>query len=428
MNFRKILIVTCALFAIPLSGCSSSNKAMQPQQQSQQDDTTQQTVAIQVAKGEASQAGGLITYPIYFKNSGTNASVLNSQNLTLKIAGRSFKPYSEPNAPSNYHTDFASGSSTLNLFSFYIGTTLNKKQLKKVKITYKNDSGQEILASNLEANVSQSLLSATTVSGQYKDIGTYYNDINNYVKQVKQAEDNNNQPSSLKDLYNDSDYDKFRIWISILDKPRNVVVLKATNQTNTNLTIPLGNIELSDKYGNEVQIAPDYRDFMVYIPSKKDTSLILPFETTLSQKSSYEVKVRASNTNSFISIQNSLFPIKVVHSDYNSFNKAFVVSPLQMPKESVEYGKVSINMTENAITLPIKLKDYFALGIKKNSLKVVGMDNNNEYESELPVQKISESIITDSTEVRLDFKDLQTLQESSHIELQYNNKAFLKIK
>lgn len=424
MKFRKTLIATCALITVFISGCSS-NKTMQAQQQSQPDDETQKTVAIQVAKGEASQAGGLITYPIYFKNSGTNASVLNSQNLTLRIAGRSFKPYSESSAPSNYHIDFASGSSTLNLFSFYIGTTLSKAQLKKVKITYKNDSGIEILASNLASNVSQTLLSSTTVSGQYKDIGTYYNDINSYVKQ---AEDNNSQPSSLKDLYNDGDYDKFRIWISILDKQRKVIVLKATNQTNTNLTLPLSNIELSDKYGNEVQISPNYRDYTVYIPSKKDVSLILPFESSLSKKSTYELKVRASNTNSFISTQNSLYPIKVAHSDYNSFDKAFVVSPLQMPKDSVEYGKANINMTENSIIIPVKLKDYFVLGLKKRSLKIIGMDNDKEYESELPVQKLSDPIITDSTELKLYFKDLQTLQGSSHIELQYNGKDFLKIK
>ena len=90
-NVLKFLLfmVTASL---ALTGCS--NKATMPSaQQSQQNkQNQQQNVQLGVFMGDVAQDQHMLTIPVIINNTGTNKTVISSQNFTLKIDGHKFKP------------------------------------------------------------------------------------------------------------------------------------------------------------------------------------------------------------------------------------------------------------------------------------------------------------------------------------------------
>jgi len=137
--------------SLALTGCS--NKATMPsaQQKQQNRQNQQQNVQLGVYMGDVAQDQNMLTIPVIINNTGTNKTVISSQNFTLKIDGHKFKSLQVPGETSDFHDDLASNGCWQNTVSFYVGTKLSNKLLQSVELTYLGDNGKQIKAEYIKS-------------------------------------------------------------------------------------------------------------------------------------------------------------------------------------------------------------------------------------------------------------------------------------
>lgn len=388
------------------------------------------TVDMTLAKGKITQSAGIMTIPIVLKNTGTNSTVINSQNFTLKIQGYKFKPLKIPGEASDYHLDFNQDNVFNNTISFYLGKKLNNKQLKYVDLYYKMDNGKEVKASQLTNSTSQNDLRAS-YNQKSTDIGTYYKNITNYTKQLKEAEKSGSQPSSLNNTFQDPNYDRLKMWCVVPTKDSSNVIIKILNQTNTDIQIPFEDIELSDKDNGETQVAPSYRNYSLLIPHGKYAMVTVPLESKVSKSGEpYTLKVRTSDSD-FFSTSDAIYPVETVFSENGSdISKLFSLTPDEYIKSQISWSKPDLNIEDNTLGVTVEVKDYFALNFKPKKFKLIAYnDDGTVGDKEISIHASPTSVSSsDPTKITIEFKDLSLLKQYSHIELKYGDRTLLKVK
>ena len=430
-KFKWIKALTLlGVLSITLTACKSKPA---PQFSNDSDSGQQQqkkTVAMELARGKITQSAGIMTIPIVLKNTGTNSTVINSQNFTLKIQGYKFKPMKIPGEASDYHLDFDQGNVFNNTISFYLGKKLTSSQLKYVQLYYKLDNGKEVKATQLTNSTSQNELQAS-YNQKSTDIGTYYKNIKDYTQQVKKAEKTGEQPASLNNTFQDSNYDRFKMWCVVPNKDSSNVIIKVLNQTNTDIEIPFDDIELSDKENDETRISPSYRNYTLLIPHGKYAMVTVPLESKVSKAGEpFTVKVRTNNAD-FFSTSDAIYPIETVFSENGSdISKLFSLTPDEYIKSQISWSNPKLDIDGNTLDVTVQVKDYFALRFKPKRFTLIGYNDDGTIgDKEISIHASPTSVSTsDPTKITIRFKDLSLLRQYTHIELKYKNRSLLKVK
>lgn len=430
-NFKWLKVITLlGVLSITLTACKSK-----PAPQFSEDSTPRQqqqkkTVAMELARGKITQSAGIMTIPIVLKNTGTNSTVINSQNFTLKIQDYKFKPMKIPGEASDYHLDFNQGNVFNNTISFYLGKKLKPNQLKYVQLYYKLDNGKEVKASQLTNSTNQNDLQAS-YNQKSTDIGTYYKNIKDYTKQVKETEKTGGQPSSLNNTFQDSNYDRLKMWCVVPTKDSSNVIIKVLNQTNTDIQIPFDDIELSDKDNDETRISPSYRNYTLLIPHGKYAMVTVPLESkVIKEGEPYTVKVR-TNDSAFFSTSGAIYPIETVFSESGTnVNELFSLTPDEYVKSQISWSAPKLDIDGNTLAVTVQVKDYFALHFKPQRFTLIGYNDDGTIgDKEISIQASPTSVSTsDPTKITIRFKDLSLLKQYTHIELKYKNRSLLKVK
>ena len=124
MKVRKILLLCLVLsLVVILSGCGKQKvtTANQHNKQEQSDSSSSRpTLSLEFVHGEYQQAAGLISVPIVFENTGSNRTLIDSNNFTLIVNGKKYHPYQENNEASDFHIDFSNNNVYQNTVTFNI--------------------------------------------------------------------------------------------------------------------------------------------------------------------------------------------------------------------------------------------------------------------------------------------------------------------
>lgn len=429
MKVKKLIgtfVVLLSSLAL-LTACG--NKATQSVGQQQARNTsTQKAVQLDMWHGDMAQSQGIITMPVVINNAGTNNTVISSQNFTLVIEGHKFKTFQVEGEPADFHTNLQSTGTWSNLISFYLGTELNKKQLKQVRLEYDADNGSVVKSKYLSSSDAPSKLQSISKTGT--DLANYYSQIAEYIKQSKTNLKAGNKPNSLSSQFQDSKYDQFRFWVLGSSKFPNVAIFKAINNTNTDMYLPLADIQLEDKDKNDIQVHPTYRSYIISIPHGKTITLGIPLETDLKgSETPYQVQLRSANgsTTAFTSTKGTFYPATVVFNDSSDFSKAFMITPDQYPKENIAWKNPQIK--KNTLSVDVKLYDYFYINSDKSKYLLVGLNNDGTIgDKEKPLDISPTKITGTGGMMKLKFDDLSVIKTYKRIALQYNGKTLFKIK
>ncbi|QTQ40860.1 hypothetical protein [Lactobacillus taiwanensis] len=434
MRFKKILLtgVSLASTSILLVGCASSAPQRMPDDSTAQTQSKKKTIALDLARGKISQSSGLMSIPVFIKNTGTNSTVINSQNFTLEIQGHKFKPLKITGESSDFHLDFDTGNTYNNTISFYLGTTLKKNELKYVKLYYTMDNGKKVKASVLSTETNQNDLKVSNAQN-LTDIGTYYKDILSYTKKIKDATKNDNEIPSVRNTFSDPNYDRFKMWVVIPKKDSKNAVIKVLNQTSTDISIPFDNIEVSDKDNDETRVQASYRNYTLVVPHGKTAMITLPLENEIDSKNGpYTAKFRTKDTNSsFFSTKDALYPVETVFSDNgNDISKLFTLTPDQYTSKQIEWSKPKLNFQDNTLTITAQLKDYFAMRFDPKNFNLVGYNSDSTIkDKELAIAASPKTIKSgDPVDIVIKFKDLSFLKDCSNIDLKYKQKLITKVR
>lgn len=236
VNFLKLLS-TLTMFGsmvLFLTACGGSNATTPVAQQKVNTNEKLKSISLDFYMGDIAQAEGVLSIPVILTNSGTDRTVISSQNFFLKIENHTFKSLQVPNEPSDFHYALGSNQTWGNTISFYIGTELLNKDLKKVSLVYRNDNGIYVKAKFIDsANAQQKTQNIN--NSQYLSVGDYYLNAKNYIKQTKDIVKSGGNANSLMSQFQDSKFDQFRLWIVVSSKFPEYIIIKAINNTNSNL-------------------------------------------------------------------------------------------------------------------------------------------------------------------------------------------------
>ncbi|QDR73713.1 hypothetical protein FOD75_11535 (plasmid) [Limosilactobacillus reuteri] len=442
---KKAKLITIGLVGLVasliLTGCGNrATTANQMSSQSTQSSSSTPTLKVTLQRGKYQQAAGLLSVPVVLTNQGTNSTVINSENFTLNIAGHKFKPYQINGEPADYHYDFASGNIWQNTVSFDIGVHLTASELKQVKLTYKTDSGKSVTASKMSNTISQSKtkVSMQQTSGSPTDLGTYFNNAKEYQKTKKEREAENSRVPSLEDSFDDENYDQLRMWVAIPttgSAGSKVAAVKIMNSTKTDMILPYRDFELVDKEGNEIQVDPSYRNYMLEIPHGKYTTVTIPMETTLKPSNgSYTVQLRkdpggTSPSGSFFDTKDSFHEVEVVSSDETDIDTIFSLTADKYPSDDIKWSNQQVDTDNNKVSATVQLSDYFNLANRAAGYHVVGT-NDDGTKKTVSVKKVTPKYVmtTDPAKVTWKVNNLADVMNYQHVVLQYKDKTILTLK
>lgn len=433
MKFNKKIIASFILLSAPmlLSACASQEATPDV---SGSDEHQRPTVDVSLRQGQLSQSAGLITMPVLLRNTGTNSTVVSSRNFALHIQGHTFKPFSVPNTSADFHEQLDSGSTFNDSLSFYLGTNLTKKQLRLVHLTYTMDNGKTRKAATMNASFDQEKTKSALTTNM-KQVGDYYTDIKQYMQQVHNAKQQGEDIPSLKDQFQDSDYDKFRMWVLINKKDPQNIILQAYNQTNTDIAIPFSDIELVNKTGDELQVDPAYRNYYLCLPHGKFEIITVPLEGKPSMtQAPFTMRLKQSDdsgtSSNFFSTKNSYYPIESVITDAKDISTAFSLTPNQYAKGSINWSKPVLNFKDRTFKCTVDLNDIFALRSERTKYSLVGIDKDGtDGDIEIPKDVEPTKVSSDSpTQINMKFGSLKVLKTYKNIELRYDNKKIMEVK
>ena len=425
-NVLKFLLfmVTASL---ALTGCS--NKATMPSaQQSQQNkQNQQQNIQLGVFMGDVAQDQHMLTIPVIINNTGTNKTVISSQNFTLKIDGHKFKPFQVPGETSDFHDDLASNGCWQNTVSFYVGTKVPNKLLRTAKLTYLNDSGKQVNAQYIKSTDAPKQMQNADFSS-YTSVPDYYSNVADYITQSIQERKNGSPARSLKDQFRDSKYDKFRLWGTASSKYPDLMILKMLNNTNTDMYLPLANIELRDIDRNEIRVHPTYRNYSILIPHGKTVNVTIPMESDLKESESpYQLLFRSTNNSSFTTTNDTFNPAEFAFNDSNDLANSLEIEPDQYPKEGIKWKNPKL--VKDKLTVDVKLYDYFYINSDLSKYRIVGLNNDGTVgDSEKPLKVTPLKITGTGSSMKFEFDDLSVIRSYKKIVLQYNKHNLFKVK
>ncbi|MEO5289303.1 hypothetical protein [Limosilactobacillus allomucosae] len=436
--FKKFKIIGIAtLMPLMLAGCGNNKATIASKESNRQASSSvsssQSALQIAFKHGKYEQASGLLSVPVVMKNTGSNSTLIDSNNFTLHVGKVKLHPYQLGAEPADYHIDFGTGNIWQNTLTFNTGVHLTDSQLKEVKLTYMTDSGKVITAEKLGLTASQSENRVSLSSVNTTDLGSYYKQTEDYIKQVKKEKEENpdTQVESLKDEFQDDKYDQLRAWVAVPStgpKGSSNVVLKVLNNTNSDFTLSYGDFELVDGSGNEIRVDATYRQYTLYIPHGKYTTVAIPMENSISsQNRPYHVELRQNQGGNFFTTKDGFNPIEIAFSNQVDANVLFSLSPAKYPQKSIQWSNQ--NVKDNAITADVKLTDYFNLDNKSSGYKVVGNNDDGRQLVE-PVTSATPRWVptTDRTTVKWKVKDLSKVMNYTHVVLQYDGKTILTLK
>ena len=418
-----LAIVPCLL---ALGGCSSATQSTQQSSASSSSSSSSATEqpTVNLYYGLCEQAQGVLSIPVGIINNLNDDLDLSSRNFVLKAYGHSFKPFQIDGEASDFHETVSSGSTYKNVLSFYLGTTLTDKELKRHVSLYYDNNGKMIKADQITQEVQSSL---DTPSG-YTDLAQYYNDTVAYNKELKKNATAGDSSSSIEDQFGDSDYDKLYFWVIGSKYNSNKVYAKIVNKTNTDFYLDAASeMELVTPTGNEIHVDPDYQSNVILIPHGKTVNTVIPLEAKISKADSpYTVQFRTSTDSSFFSTNSAFHPVEAVVSDSKTLENAFTLSPDQYPSNSIEWKNAKIS--GNTLSIGVSLKDYFVISAKAEKFKLVGLNKDGTVgDSETPLA-ISSKDISGSSTIKMKFDDLGALKTYSHIVLKYGNTKLTTIR
>lgn len=430
MKIKKVISASAILLSSAMLMSACGNKATQSVGQQQARNANQQkTVKLDFWHGDLAQSQGIITMPVVINNAGTNDTVISSQNFTLTIDGHKFKTFQVEGEPSDFHDNLQANGTWSNLISFYLGTNLTKKQLKKVQLEYDADNGSVVHSQFLSSSDAPAKVQSVTKSGT--SLADYYAKATDYIKQAKNSIKSGNKPNSLTSQFQDGKYDQFRFWVLGSSKYPDVAIFKAINNTNTDLYLPLANIQFEDKDKNDIQVHPTYRSYTILIPHGKSIDLGIPLESNLkASETPYQVQFRSSNGGNnaaFTSTSGSFNPAEFVFNNSADFAKAFMITPDQYPKQSISWKNSKIE--HNSLTVDVKLYDYFYINSDKSKYALVGLNNDGTVGDTEKALSVDPTKITGTgSSMTFKFDDLSVIKTYKKIALQYNGKNLFRIK
>lgn len=419
----SMFMVTASLL---LTGCA--NKATMPSaQQKQVNQNQQQNVQLGIFMGDPAQDQNMITIPVIINNTGTNKTVISSQNFTLKIDGHKFKPLQIPGETSDFHNDLASNGCWQNTISFYVGTKLSNKLLQSVELSYLSDNGKQVKADYIKSADAPKQMQNVNFSG-YTSVPDYYSNVADYITQSIQERKNGSPARSLKDQFKDSKYDKFRIWGTASSKYPDLIILKMANNTNTDMYLPLSSIELKDSDKNEIRVHPTYRNYSILLQHGKTINVAIPMESNLKKEESpYQLLFRSSNNGSFETSNGTFNPAEFVFNDSKDLSNALEIEPDQYPKDGIKWK--SPKLSKDTLTVDAKLYDFYYINSEVGKYRIVGLNNDGTVgDSEKPLKVTPLKITGIGAKMTFKFDDLSVIRSYKKIELQYNDKNLLKIK
>lgn len=409
-----------------LTACG--NRATTPVAQQQARRSSQQkSVQLGLYVGDIAQSENVLSMPVVVNNAGTDSTVISSQNFTLIIDGHKFKAFQVPDEPSDFHQDLGTTQSWQNVISFYIGTKLSNSMLKKAQLTYQADNGSTVKAQFLSSSNAQSKLQNVTYSG-YTSVPDYYAKSKQYIDNAKETVKTGGSANSLKDGLGDAKYDRFRMWGVASSKFSDLIIIKAINNTNTDLLLPLKDFELQDKDKNDIQVHPTYRSYNVLIPHGKAVNVVIPMEASLKHSETpYKFLFRATSSSSYQSSADTFHPAEFVFNDAKDYSSALATTPEQYPKDSIKWSQ--IKLTKDTLKAKVTLYDYYFINSDASKYRLVGLNNDGTVgDSEKP-DSVSPTKITGSGgEITFKFDDLTVLKSYKKIVLRYNDQTIFKIK
>lgn len=435
------LVLTLGILII--AGCGRSNTATTATQSNKQHSST-----IKFWHGAINQTAGIITVPIVMENGSQNDSIVNSKNFTLVYKNQKVPVFQAQGEASDYHDTFAAGDTWSNVVAFYIGTELDQSELSKLQFNYRLDNGEQITAKSISASSAQSKTSSDdSGTSNAKTLGDYYSDIKSYAADQKRSNSSDTSAgqdsdgidsSQLKQQFNDSKYDQVRTWIAASTKAPKSIVVKISNQSNTDFVLSLSNIELVDNNNEEIQIAPSYRNYSVDLPHGKFTTVSLPLETNLnSSNGPYKVKFKANQSgnddsnNSFFSTSSAPYPVEFALNNADSYADLYYAEPDTFNDATMEWTGPHLSWKSDTLKVKCMINDYFSIRAKATDFKLVGLTNDGSVGDSENAEKGAPMEIkaTDSaTQVKLVFGDLKTLKTYKHILLRYKDHSLCRIK
>ena len=126
MHKRMILVGAAVLcMALNLTACGKSNSVKEQNRSSSL--SSQKTLNVQLLRGKFEQCSGLISVPVVLKNTGTNRTLIDSNNFALHLGGKTYHPYEISGEASDFHINFASKNTYQNTITFNVGKQLSSK-------------------------------------------------------------------------------------------------------------------------------------------------------------------------------------------------------------------------------------------------------------------------------------------------------------
>lgn len=412
-----------------LSGCGSKTTTPGAKINTNQSSSNQQqTVNINFQHGDWVQAGKMITVPVLLNNTGTNSTVIDSKNFTLKIGTYKFKPYSLNKAVESYHVDFKPNASWTNVLSFYLGANVNKRDLSKAKLIYKQDDGKEAVASYRSEQDDDTKITDNSTNANLT-IGSYYDEVKSYISDARKMARSGDDPPSLQSKFDDKNFDRVSLWIVQPANCQNKVIVKAMNQSKSDIVIDFNNIEFVDNSNNdEIRVRTDFRDYKANLYHNKFVTFVLPLDSNLKLSNRYTLYVR-SGDNDFFTTENSFSPSFVNYSQHEDLRKVFSLDPSQY-RDHIKWKKLGFNVNTNTLNVQVKISDYYTLDMDPRKFVLRGTTKKGKSVANVTSKDVSPDSVTsnNNTKIGIEFGDLTHVAAADKIDLYYSNKKILTIK
>ena len=446
-NSLNAFVILCMgmLLSVLLTGCQRIGGAS-PKTQSQS--TTKQVSNNSSFKfyfGDVDQSAGIISAPVIISNSGKQDMTLVSKNFSLDIDGNRVKLLHVPGEANDFHVNMNSGDNWSNVISFYVGGRLSNADISRMKMIYTTDDGVEHVASNVSASKLNSILGNDSGddSSSENTISSYYQNMKNYLKEQKENNSssggNTDSVNSLKDEFNDSKYDHLRTWMVVSYKDPSTVLIKVLNETNTDFTFSLNNLEFVDSSGEETKVASDYSSFQIDLLHGKSTTVVVPLESKLSKSNApYQVKLLSDdnsssdsdNDDNYFSTSATPYPIELAMNNATDYSSVFQAQPDELNDSSMQWGKGKISWSNDTLSISVSLSDVFSIKNDFTKYKLVGIERDGtkgdvESATDGAPSKVDNSQPAD---LKIKFSNLKNLKTYKKIYLQYGSKTLTRIK
>lgn len=427
----SFLFITCLV--ITLSACSNHNKATKINSNSS---LYTNNSKIAFYHGDVDQTAGIFTVPILMQNNSDDDTQVKSNNFTLLVDKKRIKPIEVDSEPTDYHDAFKAGGNWKNIVSFYLGTKIKSNQMSKVTLLYKLDNGKEIAAKAINLSKINKLLGSENVNLSEKSLGEYYSDMKDYQKNQNGESTSGSSSNTLEDQFNDSKYDNLHTWITASTKFPNSIVLKVQNDTNTDFNFVADELELVNKNGQEIQIAPNYYNFAANIPHDKYLTITLPLEAKLNKNDGpYTVRFKNNNSSnnsdsSYESTKSTPYPVEMVLNDADDYTNLYTATPDQIGTRALQFSNIKLSYAKKTLTATINNDDYYNLKMAVNKFTLVGVDKDGTVgDEQVPIAGNPTTVRSrEAEQLKLKFKSFTTLKTYKKIVLKYNNQTLFNIK